>query len=99
MDRSDVIYLISKTYVQDAYGVQRESETRKRVFCSVRSASHKEKTENGLLGLNSAYSFSVFKYDYSGEEVVEYNGQKYIVYDATEYNDLMRLYCQSEQGA
>lgn len=98
MDRSDVAYLVARTYGQDEYGVSDETETKRRVFCSVRSVSHREKVENGLVGIQSSYQLSMFKYDYNMEEIVEYNGQRYVVYDATEYNDLVRLYIQKEKG-
>lgn len=99
MDRSDVIYLIAKTSSKDEYGVSRKSETKRQVFCKVNNVSHSEKTENGLLGLTPAYQFSMFRFDYEGEEVVEYKGVRYAIYDATEYDDLIRLYAQREKGA
>lgn len=99
MDRSDVIYLIAKTTAQDSTGVSRKTETRRQVFCKVNNVSHSEKTENGLLGLTPTYQFSMFKYDYEGEEIVEYKGVRYAIYDATEYDDLIRLYAQREKGA
>ena len=99
MDRSDVIYLISKTITKDKLGVSRATETQRQVFCKVNNISHSEKMENGLMGLAPAYQFSMFRYDYQGEEVVEYNGKRYAIYDATEYNDTVRLYTQIEKGA
>ena len=100
MDRSDVCYLISKSVSgRDAYGRQTKSEeVRKQVFCNVRTATHKEKVENGIEGVQNAFTLSVFKYDYSGESTVEYNGKRYAVYDAPEFNDLVRLYIQEEKG-
>lgn len=99
MDRSDVAYLIKKEYTQDDYGVTRETETKRMVYVNVKSVSHSEKMENGLNGLLSAYQLSMFRFDYEMEEVVEYNGIRYSVYDATEWNDLIRLNIQRAQGA
>lgn len=98
MDRSDVAYLVARTYEQDDYGVTTETETERMVYCNVRSVSHKEKVENGLVGIQSSFQLSMVKYDYNMEEIVKYNGQRYAVYDATEYNDLVRLYIQKEKG-
>ena len=99
MDRSDTCYLITKTVgTQDEYGRYSKSESRKMVFCNVRSASHKERVENGIEGIQNAFTLSIFKYDYSGEETVEHNGKRYKVYDAPEYNDLIRLYIQEAKG-
>ena len=99
MDRSDVIYLIAKTSARDESGVSRKSETKRQVFCKVNNVSHSEKSENGLLGLTPTYQFSMFRFDYEGEEVIEYKGSRYAIYDATEYDDLIRLYAQREKGA
>jgi len=98
MDRSDVCYLVSTSYAQDNYGVMRETETERQVFCQVRSVSHSEKVENGMCGLYPTYQVSIFKYDYQMEEIVKYNGIKYTVYDATEWNDYIRLYIKREKG-
>lgn len=99
MDRSDVAYLIKKDYEQDDYGRMIETETKRAIYCGVKSVSHSEKVQNGLIGIYSTYQLSVFKYDYEMEETVEYKGVRYSVYDATEYNDFIRLYVQREQGA
>lgn len=99
MDRSDVAYLVKKTFTQDKYGVSKETEEQRKVFCNVRSVSHSEKVANGIVGLQNAYQLSMFRFDYDMEEVVVFNGVRYAVYDATEYNDYIRLYLQREQGA
>lgn len=99
MDRSDIAFLIKKEYTKDKNGVQKVTETRRQVFCQVNSVSHAEKVDNHLNGIYSTYQLSVFKYDYEMEEVIEYNGQRYSVYDANEWNDFIRLYIKREQGA
>lgn len=98
MDRNDICYLISKTYTQDDCGVTSVTEAKKQVYCSVRSVSHREKVDNGLIGLNSAYQLSVFRFDYNDEEIVEFQGKRFVVYDATEYNDKVRVYIKLEKG-
>ena len=99
MDRSDVCKLISVTSTKNAYGVLEPTETEREVFCAVRSVSHREKLENGLIGVAKTYQLSMFRFDYDGEEIVEFNGDRYRVYDITEWNDQVRIYIQEEKGA
>lgn len=80
MDRSDVIYLISVTNTQDKYGVWKETETKRQVFCQVDSVTRAEFFEAGRNGLNPEYRFTMFGGDYDGEETVEYNGKLYGIY-------------------
>lgn len=99
MWNNDVALLITKTHIKNKYGVLETSEAYRQVYCKVSSVTHREKSENGLIGLNSAYVLEVFRYDYSGEEYAEYNGKRYTIYDATEWNDKIRLYIRLEKGA
>lgn len=99
MDRSDVCNLISVVSTQNEYGVLVPTETSVQVYCSIRSVSHSEKLDTGLIGLQKTYMLSIFRFDYSGQEIVEYNNERYRVYDATEWNDQIRLYIRQEKGA
>ena len=100
MDRSDTINLISVTRTQDAYGVWRESESSKTIYCEVQSVTRSEFFEAGRNGLNPEYVFTVFFADYSGEEIVEYGGKRYAIYRTyLGKNDNLELYAQREGGA
>lgn len=99
MDVKGVVGLISKSYTPNKFGVEETTETKTTVYCSERSVSHREKMDNGLQGLNSAYVLEVFRYDYNGEEYAEYNGKRFAIYDATEWGDKIRLYIRLEKGA
>ena len=76
MDRSNVLKLIRETFTPDAMGVQRPTETTRTVFCDVSSVSLTEWTEGGRIGLNPEYRFTMFRYDYEGETVAEFDGVK-----------------------
>jgi len=99
MDRSRVIYLVSKSFLPNSYGVYEETETRKKVFCNVSSVTQTEWFEGGRNGLNPEYRMTMFKGDYSGESVLEYNGIKYTIYRTYETrNDLIELYVEKRKG-
>ena len=82
MDRSDIVKLIKVTYQNDEYGVQKATETERQVYCNVISTNATEVFEGGRNGLNPVYRFTMFRYDYDGEEIVEYEGKRYYVYRA-----------------
>lgn len=99
MDRSDIITLISVTTSRDEYGVMRKSETSTQVYCSVNSVTQTEFFEGGRNGLNPEYRFTMFKPDYNGQTIVEYNNNRYSVY-RTYYgrNDTIELYVERKGG-
>lgn len=99
MDRSAVVYLIVETWTQDEYGVQVPTETKRQVYANVTSVSADEWFEGGRNGLNPELRFRLFKYDYNGEEILEYNSQRYAVYRTYETrNDIIELYAERKKG-
>lgn len=99
MDRSAPIALIANTRTQDDYGVWRSEETARTVFANVKSASAKEFFEGGRNGLNPQFVFTMFRYDYNGESVVEYDGERYGVYRTyVRGTDTIELYAQRKGG-
>ena len=100
MDRSDVITLLTTTYTTDDYGVNTATTTGKDVYCQVDSISMTEFYEAGRNGLNPEDRFRMFAYDYSGETLIEYNGNVYAVYRTyLRRDDTIELYVQREGGA
>ena len=81
MDRSNVIRLIAPgKQVEDQYGVdQPGEETARAVFCNVKSARADDFIKGYRNGLNLSYVFTMFRYDYQGEAVVEFDGKRYAV--------------------
>lgn len=99
MDRSDVINLISMTRTQDEYGRWIETPTVKEVYCQVESVTRAEFFDAGRNGLNPEYRFTMFFGDYSGESVVEYNGNTYSVYRTyLRKTDVIELYVERKGG-
>ena len=71
MDRSSVITLIKKTYATDALKQQVPVETRRLVFCDLRTVTRSEWAAAGQMGLNPELVAVMFAPDYQGEELVE----------------------------
>lgn len=99
MDRSTPITLISYTQQQDNYGVWRKTATERTVFANVRSANAVEFFEGGRNGLNPEYTFTMFRYDYDGETVVEYEDEIYSVYRTyITRDDMIELHVERKGG-
>lgn len=95
------ISLLTSTTTKDAYGVRKESFTKRDVFCKVNSITRTEFFSAGRNGLNPEYMFEVFAGDYSGERTLEYNGASYAIYRTyrPKDGDYIELYAQTEGGA
>ena len=99
MDRSTPFYLIATTISTDAYGVQTKTETRKQVFGQVDSVSASEFFEGGRNGLAPELRFRMFRHDYSGEVIVEYELKRYSVYRTYRTrDDTIELYVERKKG-
>lgn len=99
MDRSNVLTLISETFSADVYGTQIASEIKRDVFCDVQSVSLNEWAEAGRIGLNPEYRFTLFRYDYHGEEICEFQGRRYSIYRTyIARNESIELYAERRHG-
>jgi SPP1 family predicted phage head-tail adaptor len=99
MDRSNVISLVSTGQTQDAFGVWRQTETKRDVFCQVDSVTRAEFFEAGRSGLNPEYRFTLFAGDYNGESIVIFNGKAYSVYRTYHARtDEIELYVERKGG-
>lgn len=99
MDKSDVLYLVSKKLESDDYGVQRSTESKRRVFCHVDSVTANEFFEGGRNGIQAQWRFTINRFDYDDELVVEYNNTRYGVYRTyLGTNDNIDLYVENKKG-
>lgn len=104
MDRSNVIYLISRNQVQqkdytwkiDAW----DEEIKTEVFCDVRSITQTEWFEAGRNGIeHPSFIFIINRNEYSGEQIVEYEGQRYGVFRTyAAKNEDLELHCEAKGG-
>ena len=99
MDRSEVLTLVSTDRAQDAYGVWRESEELRDVFCQVDSVTRAEYFEGGRNGLNPEFRFSLFAGDYNDERTLVFRGRRYGVYRVFfGRDDVVELYAERKGG-
>lgn len=99
MDRSNVINLIAYNQEQDNLGVWYKVPTKNKVFCDVVSVSQAEWYEGSRNGLNPQFRFTVFRYDYNGEQAIEYNGKEYSIYRTyVGRNETIDLYAEEKKG-
>lgn len=99
MDRSNVISLVSTSQTQDAFGVWRQTETKRDVFCQVDSVTRAEFFEAGRSGLNPEFRFTLFAGDYNGESIAIFNGKAYSVYRTYHARtDEIELYVERKGG-
>lgn len=99
MDRSVAIKLVTETWDSDDYGVSEKTETLTKVYANVRSATRAEFYDGGQNGLSPEYVFTIFFGDYSGQQIVEYNGNRYTVYRTYQTkNDTLELYTERREG-
>ena len=101
MNRSTPVELISTPRTQGVDGVWRAGEeTARTVFANVKSATQTEFYKGYRNGLNPQFVFTMFRYDYDGESVIEYEGCRYTIY--RNYNipgtDSVELYAERKGG-
>ena len=94
-----MIYLIAETYTQNTLLQWVTTETKRMVYCDVRSVYRSEWFEAGRNGLQPAFVFAMFGPDYEGEKIVEYNGKRYGVYRTYQgKTDTIELYVEEKGG-
>lgn len=96
--RSDVISLITVTRTQNAIGEWVPSEKSTQVYAGVDSITRNEWYEAGQLGLKPSYRFTIHMGDYGGQELLEYNGERYGVYRTYNTYDRIELYAERKAG-
>lgn len=99
MNRSSVIYLISETFSQDEIGQFVSTETKKQVFCDVKSVTRAEWFDAGRDGHKPSFAFVMFAPDYENEQIIEYEGSRYGVYRTyVDKNEQIELYAEEKGG-
>lgn len=96
---TDVCKLIDYTFEKNKYGVPEKKESPKDVFCEVHSISRSEFFNGAQAGLKPELKFTIFRFDYSGETVLEYKGVRYVIYRTfNQDSDYTELYVQRAAG-
>jgi hypothetical protein len=99
MDRSNVCTLIGETYTQDSIGQMVPAEVLSDVFCNVASVSQSEWFAGGQNGLKPELKLTMFAPDYTGQKIVEVNGNRYTIYRTyVRQDELLELYLERKTG-
>ena len=105
MDRSNVIKLIKEEFTSDeirfeeAIGQDIVTEIPREVYCDIQSVSGTEWFNGSKNGMNPQYKVTMFKYDYEGELIAEYNNVRYSVYRTYETrDDIIEIYLEKKAG-
>jgi SPP1 family predicted phage head-tail adaptor len=99
MDASETIKLIKITYEKNEYGVPQKKENPRQVYVQVDSVTQSEFFQAGANGLKPEYRFTMFRYDYDNETIVEYNNERYSVYRTyIQRKDIIELYVTKDKG-
>lgn len=99
MDRSNEIKLIKQIYRQDDILQWVATEEERIVFCDVRSITQTEWFEAGRNGIQPAFIFTINRYEYDNERIVEFEGKRYSVYRTyIGRNEQLELHCEEKGG-
>lgn len=71
----------------DKYGNVIESEDKTEVLCNKISASRDEFYRASQSGLKVSFIFTINEFEYDGQEIVEYEGDRYFLIRTYEYQD------------
>lgn len=96
----DVVVLIQRKYEKNKYGVQKESqEKRREVFCDVKSANRSEFFAGMQAGIKPDFMLYVHPAEYQGETLAEFRGGLYAIYRSFPKSlDKLELYLQRKVG-
>lgn len=99
MNIAEVISLRTKTYTVDSIGQQQEVVQTSDVYAWVESESQSEFFNGGQIGLKPEYKFTIWAYEYDGQEDLVYNSTIYSIYRTYIRNDgRIELHTQKKVG-
>jgi SPP1 family predicted phage head-tail adaptor len=97
---NDILTLIKQIQGVDEYGDPAITETSREVFCRLASIGQKEFYQAHAVGLQPEIKFVLADYlDYSGEALVEHDGQRYRVLRTYRSGIELELVCYREVNA
>lgn len=95
----DEITLIKETETLDSIGQPTSTPATNTVIAEIKSVTRAEFFQGRQGGLTPDIVFEISAFDYGGEKVAKWNGNKYAIYRTYEAdNDRIELYCQVDGG-
>lgn len=93
------VKLIATTTTQNDFGALVVSETERDVMCEVKSVSMTEFYQAAQAGLSASQVFVTHPANYSGERILEYNGERYAITRTYQANaDRLEIYTGEKVG-
>ena len=93
------VKLIKKTYTVDTIGQKIATETETEVLADVLSISQSEFAASGALGFKPLLQFQLWQREYSNEDILEYEDERYQIYRTyNNPNGRTELYAQKDVG-
>jgi SPP1 family predicted phage head-tail adaptor len=97
--QDSTLKLISYTQTKDKYGMPVKVESKTEIFCRVTSVSGSEFNAASQNGIKPQWKFIIRSREYSGEKVVEFEGQKFAIYRTYQSSlDDLELYVEEREG-
>lgn len=99
MDKTTVITLVKEIVSYDEIRQPIKTYSRREVYAQFRGVYRAEWFEAGRVGLKPDITFVMSAFDYEGEKLIEWNGNRYGIYRTyIGRNDAIELYCEKKGG-
>jgi len=100
MDKSDVVTLLTPRVAVDEIGQYvLEEPDEVQVFCKVNSVGQSEFFKAGEMGFKASYKVTMNRWEYDGQELCVYNGQRFSIYRTFfAKDDVIELYLERKAG-
>lgn len=92
--RASVATLIAEDITYDAIGQAIRTETEKEIMVSVVSITRGEWAIAGKLGVNPQIKLITPRFNYEGEDTIEFEGKRYGIYRTFASSDQIELYLE-----
>lgn len=96
MKFDEVLTLLRPAYAKDELLQPVKTYTSRKVYANSFTIGKQEFSLAGQVGLRADLAFQINSIDYFGEELVEYNGERYKVYRPAVSGDRTTLYLQKD---
>lgn len=97
--RNDVVTLVNVKYKQDELKQRIPEETRREVYCTIKSVRASEFFSAGQNSIKPEYQIDLDIDDYEDEKIVELNEKRYGVYRTYKKRDgQIELYLEEKKG-
>lgn len=95
-----VITLVTESLSQNSYGAIVKSESTRTVFCQRKSVSRADFYGGMQAGLSLSHVFLTHRANYDGEELLEYEGERYAIVRTYETDsDMLEIHAGRKVGA